>query len=85
MDGLILTFNCEINKPIILFQFSVKLNKLYCHPNVACPIDISVSSLPPSGSVVRATPVFSKYEHIEQVVTRCENHKKSKEFDSDGI
>ncbi|RNA06799.1 tumor 63 isoform X7 [Brachionus plicatilis] len=65
------------------WTFSHKLNKLYCHPNVACPIDVSVSSLPPSGSIVRATPVFSKYEHIEQIVTRCENHKKSKEFDSD--
>nr|AIL94181.1 P53 [Brachionus koreanus] len=65
------------------WAFSLKLNKLNCHPNVACPVDIFVSSLPPSGSVVRATAVFSKYEHIEQVVTRCENHKKSKEFDSD--
>lgn len=28
-------------------------------------------------------PIYSKAEHIEQVITRCENHKKSKEFDID--
>ncbi|CAF0815412.1 unnamed protein product [Brachionus calyciflorus] len=65
------------------WTFSSTLNKLYCNPNVACPVDISVSSLPPSGSIIRAMPVYGKYEHIEQIVTRCENHKKSKEFDND--
>jgi uncharacterized protein YpbB len=39
--------------------------------------------MPPYGTVVRAMPVFSKAEHVQQLIKRCENHKNSKEFDTD--
>ena len=72
----------QINvKKTISWTYSKKLNKLYCCPGVSCPIEISVSSAPPSGSVVRATAVFSKPEHIQSLVQRCENHRKKRQFE----
>jgi tumor protein p73 len=40
-----------------------------------------VSELPPFGTVIRAMPIYSKTENNHKIVTRCENHKKSKEFE----
>ena len=64
-----------------IFKYSKQLNKLYCFPGVSCPIDVSVSTLPPFGTIIRATPIYAKPEHVQENITRCENHKKSKEFD----
>nr|BAJ98695.1 predicted protein [Hordeum vulgare subsp. vulgare] len=65
------------------WTYSSKLNKLYSIPGVACPVEMSVSAMPPYGTQVRIMPIFSKFEHIQDLITRCENHKKSKEFSSD--
>ena len=43
--------------------------------NVTCPIRFKCDRLPPSGSVIRAIPVYKRPEHVTEVVTRCPNHK----------
>lgn len=66
---------------IFSIQFSKKLNKLYCCPGVSCPIDLSVSTPPAPGSMIRATAVFAKAEHIQSLIQRCENHQKKRQFE----
>ncbi len=62
-------------------KYSNVLNKLYCCPGVSCPINISVSSTPPLGSIIRVYAVYSKPEHIQNIIKRCENHQKNKQFE----
>ena len=50
-------------------------------PGVACPIDVCVDQMPPLGSILRAMAVYSKPEHIENVIKRCENHQKKRQFE----
>jgi hypothetical protein len=85
-------------------KYSKKLNKLFCLPGVACPIDVCVKNIPPAGityiylrtrliwkktddsnkgSVIRAQAFYSKFDHVHEPITRCENHKKNKEFESE--
>lgn len=64
-------------------KYSKVLNKLYSTPGIPCPVEIMVSTLPPAGCIIRAMAVYSKPEHIQDRITRCENHKKSKEFDQE--
>jgi hypothetical protein len=64
-------------KKSISWTYSKQLNKLFCIRGVACPIEISVTQTPPVGSIIRACPVFSKPEHAQERVKRCENHKKA--------
>ena len=59
------------------------MNKLYCTPGVSCPVDLAVSMLPPPGTVIRAQAVYSKPEHIHNLVTRCQNHQKKKQFETE--
>lgn len=73
MDGKSDLF--KISSPIFSFQYSHSLNKLFVKMNVTCPIRFKCDTLPPSGSVIRAIPVYKRPEHVTEVVTRCPNHK----------
>jgi hypothetical protein len=33
--------------------------------------------------VVRAQAFYSKYEHVHERITRCENHKKNRDFENE--
>ena len=46
----------------------------------SCPIKFKTSFQPPKGSIIRATPLYVKPEHVQEVVQRCPNHATSKEF-----
>ena len=46
----------------------------------ACPIKFKTATTPPEGSVIRATPVYVKPEHVQEVVQRCPNHSSAKEL-----
>jgi hypothetical protein len=42
---------------------------------------MSVSAMPPLGSIIRVYAVYSKPEHIQNIIKRCENHQKNKQFE----
>ena len=45
-----------------------------------CPIKFKTASSPPSGAVIRATPIFVKAEHVQDIVERCPNHASAREL-----
>ncbi|XP_055012414.1 cellular tumor antigen p53 [Boleophthalmus pectinirostris] len=55
--------------------FSETLNKLYCQLAKTSPVEVLVTKDPPSGSVLRATAVYKKTEHVAEVVRRCPHHQ----------
>ncbi|XP_067141735.1 tumor protein 63-like isoform X2 [Centruroides vittatus] len=64
----------EKNTRCTNWTYSDIKNKLYVNIAVPCPIRFHVLKTPPEGSVIRALPIFSKPEHIMDVVKRCLNH-----------
>lgn len=48
--------------------------KLYVNMGVACPIRFKVKKLPPPGTIIRATPIFTKPEFTQDIVKRCIIH-----------
>ncbi|CAL9694736.1 unnamed protein product [Knipowitschia caucasica] len=55
--------------------YSESLNKLYCQLAKTSPVEVLVSKEPPLGSVLRATAVYKKTEHVAEVVRRCPHHQ----------
>ena len=58
---------------------------MYCCPGVACPIKIKLNhEIAPAGIKVRATAVYSKPEHIQNVIKQCANHQRKLQFEDGG-
>uniref|UniRef100_A0A4W3GXV2 Tumor protein p73 n=1 Tax=Callorhinchus milii TaxID=7868 RepID=A0A4W3GXV2_CALMI len=74
------TFQQSSTAKSATWTYSPLLKKLYCQIAKTCPIQAKVTSLPPSGSVVRAMPVYKKAEHVTEVVKRCPNHELGRDF-----
>ncbi|KAJ0006602.1 hypothetical protein NQD34_013875 [Periophthalmus magnuspinnatus] len=55
--------------------YSESLNKLYCQLAKTSPVEVLVAKEPPLGSVLRATAVYKKAEHVADVVRRCPHHQ----------
>ena len=62
------------------WTYSHDLKKLFVRMAVNCPISFRTSCAPPPGSVIRATPIYVKAEHVQEPVKRCPNHATSPEF-----
>ena len=62
------------------WTYSHDLKKLFVRMAVSCPISFRTSCAPPLGSIIRATPIYVKAEHVQEPVKRCPNHATSPEF-----
>ena len=56
------------------WTYSPALHKLFVRMATCCPIRFQTSVAPSAGCVIRATPVYSRPEHVKEVVRRCPNH-----------
>jgi len=65
-------------------QYSEALRKLYVRMAHTCPVRFKTASSPPSGSMIRAMPVYIKPEHVQEVVRRCPNHASKPPYTGDG-
>ncbi|KAK7909833.1 hypothetical protein WMY93_014517 [Mugilogobius chulae] len=61
--------------------FSESLNKLYCQLAKTSPVEVLVAKDPPLGSVLRATAVYKKTEHVAEVVRRCPHHQNEDQME----
>lgn len=61
--------------------YSETLNKLYCQLAKTSPVEVFVNKEPPQGSVLRATAVYKKTEHVAEVVRRCPHHQNEDSVD----
>jgi len=60
------------------WTYSLMLHKLFTRINAACPIRFQCAyKLPPSGTVLRALPIYMQPEHMCEAVVRCPVHAAS--------
>jgi len=60
------------------WTYSSMLHKLFTRINAACPIRFQCAyKLPPSGTVLRALPIYMQPEHMCEAVVRCPVHAAS--------
>lgn len=62
------------------WTYSQSLRKLFVRMSSSCPVKFRTTVAPPPGSIIRATPVYLRPEHVQEVVHRCPNHATAKEF-----
>jgi len=57
------------------WTYSGMLHKLFTRINAACPIRFQCAyKLPPSGTILRALPIYMQPEHVCEAVVRCPVH-----------
>nr|XP_039267070.1 cellular tumor antigen p53-like [Styela clava] len=57
------------------FTHSTLLEKLFVKMNALCPVQFRCRTRPPEGCIIRALPVYTRPEHVTEVVSRCPNHQ----------
>lgn len=57
------------------YTHSTLLDKLFVRMNALCPVQFRCNTMPPDGCVIRALPVYTRPEHVTEVVSRCPNHQ----------
>ncbi|CAD5118584.1 DgyrCDS7272 [Dimorphilus gyrociliatus] len=63
----------------ITWTYSETLHKLYVRMDSACPVKFKTSTTPPFSCFIRAIPIYTKPEHIREVVKRCPNHSSKED------
>lgn len=56
------------------WTYSDSLDKLFVVHKKACPVKFRVDENVPIGCYIRALPLFTKAEHLQEPVRRCPNH-----------
>ena len=63
-----------------MWTYSSAIRKLFVRMATTCPVRFKTSLRPAVGTVIRATPVYVKPEHVQEVVQRCPNHASTRDY-----